>query len=171
MFPFHTHLSGLILSPSTQLVCSYVALPRLVPACSASGLNWMCVRAFADCVGGCFETGQSYFGAMDEIRLWRVERNQQQILQLMHQTGPMANTSPFLSAVACIHFRCSFHGSHFRDSLVPRSGRSSERSLVDVLQRSDFESRRKALHGPEMRLSRRFCQVLIHLNLLENRRL
>lgn len=50
-------------------------------------------------------------------------------------------------------------------------GGSSERSLVDVMQRSDFESRRKALHGPEMRLSRRFCQVLMHLILLENRRL
>ncbi|GAQ85128.1 hypothetical protein KFL_002200130 [Klebsormidium nitens] len=46
-----------------------------------------------DCVGGCFETGQSYYGAMDEIRLWRVERSQAEILQLMHQSG-----NPVLSA-------------------------------------------------------------------------
>ena len=41
----------------------------------------------ADCEGGCFEESQAYFGAMDEIRLWRSERSAEEIVALMYASG------------------------------------------------------------------------------------
>eukprot|EP00884_Botryococcus_braunii_P003507 jgi/Botrbrau1/13157/Bobra.0187s0105.1 len=36
-----------------------------------------------DCYGGCTEEDQSYFGLMDEVRIWKVARNQEEIMKHM----------------------------------------------------------------------------------------
>eukprot|EP00887_Chlorella_sp_A99_P000397 scaffold13.g397.t1 len=44
-----------------------------------------------DCYGGCTDRGQGFFGAMDEVRLWRVERTQEQILAHMRDMQTLDN--------------------------------------------------------------------------------
>ena len=36
-----------------------------------------------DCYGGCTDRGQGFYGEMDEVRIWRVERSQEDILRFM----------------------------------------------------------------------------------------
>ncbi|KAK9918751.1 hypothetical protein WJX75_006574 [Coccomyxa subellipsoidea] len=40
-----------------------------------------------DCYGGCTDAGQAFYGLMDEVRLWKVERSAGDILKFMRRTG------------------------------------------------------------------------------------
>lgn len=44
-----------------------------------------------DCFGGCTESGQSFYGLMDEVRLWSVERSQKEIQRHMRNGADIVN--------------------------------------------------------------------------------
>lgn len=84
-----------------------------------------------DCYGGCTDRGQGFFGAMDEVRLWRVERTQEQILAHMRDMQTLDN-HPDLAAYW--HFNDPQDNGIYRESLVARdaSGRGNDLPLVTL---------------------------------------
>ncbi len=65
------------------LLASRVQTGKTAPL--AGGGTWV-LGAEQDCFGGCFDPAQTFHGAMDDVRLWRVERSQAQVLGSMYDT-------------------------------------------------------------------------------------
>lgn len=51
-----------------------------------------------DCYGGCTDRGQGFYGEMDEVRIWRVARSQQDILNFMRNSEKSLERHPDLAA-------------------------------------------------------------------------
>ncbi|CAD7701100.1 unnamed protein product [Ostreobium quekettii] len=51
-----------------------------------SGGQWI-LGAEQDCLGGCTDPAQAFYGLMDEVRIWRTVRNQTAILDNMRRSG------------------------------------------------------------------------------------
>ncbi len=65
------------------LLASSVQTARTAPL--RDGGVWV-IGGEQDCFGGCLDPAQSFHGAIDDMRLWSVERTQQQILSRMFDT-------------------------------------------------------------------------------------
>ena len=44
-----------------------------------------------DCFGGCTDPSQGFYGAMDEVRLWKVVRSQDDIIKHMRWASGLEN--------------------------------------------------------------------------------
>ena len=65
------------------LLASSVQTARTAPL--RDGGIWV-IGGEQDCFGGCLDPAQSFHGAIDDLRLWSVERTQEQILSRMFDT-------------------------------------------------------------------------------------
>ena len=71
-------------SQSTRTACLSRA-HRLAKPIPPGGV-WL-IGAEQDCFGGCLDPTQTFHGAMDDVRLWRVERSQSQIVRSMFDSS------------------------------------------------------------------------------------
>jgi hypothetical protein len=63
-------------------------MPCIAPADKRCGAPLLILQ---DCFGGCVDPAQSFHGAMDDVRLWSVERTQEQILRSMFDSRDIRN--------------------------------------------------------------------------------
>ncbi len=77
------HNNGTVKIYKDGLLSSSVETARTAPL--RPGGVWV-LGGEQDCFGGCLDPAQSFHGALDDVRLWSVERSQEQILRSMFDT-------------------------------------------------------------------------------------
>jgi len=92
-----------------------------------------------DCYGGCTDSTQAYYGLMDEVRLWKTERTQEEILTNMRKASGLENHSDLL-AYWKFNDPDSDDGIH-KDHLVAKdsSGNGNDLPLVTPPSRQDVQ--------------------------------
>jgi len=86
-----------------------------------------------DCYGGCTDRGQGFYGEMDEVRLWRVARSQEDILENMRSTEKTSfENHPDLAAYW--HFNDPEENGISKGTVIAKdySGRGNDLHLIHL---------------------------------------
>lgn len=84
-----------------------------------------------DCYGGCTDRGQGFYGEMDEVRIWRVERSQEEILKYMRDGSSLDRHQDL---AAYWRFNDPEEEGLFRGTVVAKdaSGRGNDLRLITL---------------------------------------
>jgi hypothetical protein len=53
--------------------------------------------AFQDCFGGCTDPSQGFYGMMDEVRIWKTVRSQDDIIRHMRWASGLENNADLIA--------------------------------------------------------------------------
>ena len=83
-----------------------------------------------DCYAGCTDQGQGFFGEMDEVRVWRAERSQADILKYMRDGSGALDNHPDLAA----YWKFNFDSPQQESTMVAKdySGRGNDLHLINL---------------------------------------